>query len=116
MKTITKYQVVNSRIATMDNETELREFAIKLGHTDPEIITVLVNVLEEGDKITVSKHVGGTEDEDGITTGGKWIDITGTFHPLNDVVGEFRVNEQFFGMMRAEMGMNIYPIKDVRMV
>lgn len=116
MKTITQYRVVNSRIGNMNDENELREFAVKMGIANPEIIAVDVDVLEDGDNVTVSKHVGGMQDEDGITTGGKWIEITGSYHALDGAVGELQSNGKFISMMRPEITENIYPVRNVRVI
>ena len=116
MRTITQYQVVNSRIGNMNDENKLRDFAAKMGIINPEIISVSVDVLEDGDNVTVSKHVGGVQDDDGITTGGKWIEITGTYHAMSEAVGELQSNGKFISMMRPEISENIYPVRNVRVV
>ena len=116
MKTVEMYKVQNSRIAEMNNETELREFATKLGYSNPEIITVSIQMIEDGDNVVFDKHIGGIEDEDGITTGGQWIEMTGTYHAYNNVTGE--VSDEFGRIcsMDAQINHNTYPARNVKVI
>lgn len=116
MKTITQYQVANSRIGMMSDENKLREFAMTMGIANPEIAAVNVDVLEDGDNVTVSKHVDGVQDEDGITTGGHWVEVTGTYHALSETVGELQSNGKFISMIRSEIAGNTYPVRNVRVI
>jgi hypothetical protein len=95
----------------------LREFALRMGIKNPDVQPIEVNVLEEGDKISLEKYVGGVQDEDGITTGGKWVEMFGTYHPYNEVCGEVRtVMGIRICSLEAEPEINYYPAKNVKLI
>ena len=77
MKIIKTYSVPNTNLAKSENYDELRAFADLRGHSEIKIVEIEISVIEDGDKITISKCYGSIEDENGVSTGGEYRDVSG---------------------------------------
>ena len=115
------YSVPGTNLADSDDYESLRKFADRMGHSEIDIIEIDAPWLENGDKIIIEKCVGSYQDEDGISTGGKWIDIEGvwvvsTGEYANDGNGSmFDHNGNHIQSVGADMRYNGFPYRNVRM-
>jgi hypothetical protein len=121
MKTITLFEVLGTDLAKSNDAINLRNFANKMGHSDKPVTEVQVDWLDDGDKITISKCVGSSQDDDGISSGGKWVDITGTWHPLEagsyagEKSGKFlNENGDFVCIVKNDTQYNGFPYRNIR--
>jgi len=117
MKTEKRFYVEGTNLEMMDNSDELRKFAEKIGYSDFEVSEKNVSFLEDGEKIIITYCVGGSEDENGIHTGGTWIDITGTWEQGVFETGTFKSDCGKYELsVGSDMSYNGFPYKNVRIV
>lgn len=119
MKQVTKYRNTQGRPLhpSVDRES-FTTFAAKFGITPDQIEPFTAYELEDGDRVTIEKCVGYVTDEDGISTGGRWVDITGIWRclPGTDRVGALEDDEgRFIQSMGCEMDYNNFPYRNVRL-
>lgn len=117
MKTEKRFYVKDTNLAPSNDSKKLREFAESIGYSDFDISEKQMNFLEDGDKITISYCAGGSEDDDGIHTGGEWMDITGTWKEKSPVMGLFKSDCGEYSLsVGSDMSYNGFPYKNVRIV
>lgn len=73
------YNVKGANLALNDDRDKLIKFAKSMGYKNPEIENIEVDLLKDGDVVTINKLVGGYQDDDGITHGGEMKEITGIY-------------------------------------
>lgn len=64
------------------------------------------NRINKNDLITISYCAGSTQNEDGISSGGKWVDITGYWLPWED--SEYGSPEYDLGSLYDANGSVVY--------
>jgi len=115
------YSVPGTNLADSDNYESLRKFADRMGHAEIDIIEIDVPWLENGDKIIIEQCVGSYQDEDGISTGGTWIDIEGVWvvssgEYAHDGIGSmYDDHGNHVQSVDADMKYNGFPYRNVRM-
>lgn len=117
MKTKTLYIVPETNLAASDNYQGLRDFANQMGYAEIAIEEITVPWLEDGDVVTVSKCVGSVQNDDGISIGGEWVDMTGTWVGIGGDNGELRNDTgELILIMSADTRYNGFPYRNVRVV
>lgn len=123
MKTVTMYQAVGTNAAKSFNRDSLARFV----GPEYEIVPIAVPWLEEGDRIIISKCIGSVEDKSGISSGGTWVDIVGTWkqspyaqknvdpHPFDSGILEDDAG-RFIQCVSADMTYDGFPYRHVRLV
>jgi hypothetical protein len=125
MKTIKLYSVPGTNLAESDDCQSLRKFADSMGYSDIDIIEIDIPWLETGDRIVISKCIGSSDNEDGISSGGQWVDVEGIWEAWEQ--GEFGNKNNMHGRLLNENGMVVaenvdadmrydgFPYRNVRM-
>jgi hypothetical protein len=118
MQITKRYKIKDSKIAPTESKEKAEEYAKYFGVKNPEIIEIETSYLEDGDKIIISYHFGGSEDADGVTHGGEWMDVIGMYQafPEDPASGRFiTIDGKFLTCMGSNMEYNGYPYKNIRM-
>lgn len=108
MKTITQFEVRHPKFNTQIHPNMARAEFAKSCSSSPESITiheVQVTELEHGDVVELELHRGGSDDMDGIHTGGSW---TGPVRGVVKIHGEHDVR-----VVDAETGRHIQTINRI---
>jgi len=105
------------KFADNANFDKLLNFVGQFGVTENFINEIEVPWLELGDRIIISKCVGFSEDDDGIISGGNWVDIEGVWAaPVGSHAGRMIDNSgNFIQIVNADMCYDGFPYRDVRL-